>query len=569
MKKRYFIVLALMTGASVYAKPMKMMVPEGGRVGNGGGLVVCRNPADHAIRSVELIDYYEARTRRKLTLDLESLTGSWKERAQQLISRLSKLSPMRVDIYSKWLETFEKEAVFVKDSQFTTIPDTGFIAIPNGCEFEQGVVQLKPRFSDDYRYSVNLTLWEAMDDSQRAGLVLHEFLYREAIGYGHTDSISVRYINGTIADSKFAAMEESNWISLLTQAKYEMTDIVSNTPDLKIEMEIERIWQPAPEEKVTAIRLQRRIPILLGLCSKNGCDNFSTVASNQIITIGQGETLLHPMITTMKYQAYQFYRSYVGDLENIVTSLGSKDGKLTYLGWLSQKPGKYKQASFYFQNKELNVSGEATRLSFENDQLSSMQAYEFSLLDQGIYESNGQLTTALWFKGNHFDYLRVDSLPTLEGTRGWISSKIPGGSIWLLGENIRDELNFDSSGHYLRGGRVGDFSFSKEFKIEYTCMASRTACASKAGDLSQAKLSQIYIEDALRYIAQTVPPKLGSAQLNSSVAILVPSQFVELHPNGRLKHGNISSGILYKRDQSILSIHEVQAVDLDEDGYLL
>jgi|GEM_PF-6295316 len=286
------------------AHAMKKMVldHEGGRVGNGGGLVVCRN-VDQSIRSVELLDYYEARTQRNFHLELSTLSGDWKARTKQLIDRLQRLSPLRQHVYREWLERFDGEVKFLKDVQFSTIPDSGYIAVPKGCEFEQGVIQTAPRFAGDKRYFVNDELWQAMDDSQRAGLLLHEFLYREAMGYGQEDSISVQYLSGYIADENFKNVTLEDWIRTLQQARYEMTDYPFPKLDESALVDVSQIWRPAPGEAATDLDLPHTILISLGLCSE-GCRTYTPYPLTPESATAAFSSFISPMNLSIQYDRW-------------------------------------------------------------------------------------------------------------------------------------------------------------------------------------------------------------------------------------------------------------------------
>jgi hypothetical protein len=317
----------------------------GGRVGNGGGLVVCRDSATQAIKSVELLDFYEARTFRGKNLDLQNLTGNWKARLLQIINRMQTLSPLRVQIYTDFLTRFDGEAQFASGVQFSTIPDTGFIAVPNGCEFEQGVFQSQPLFTGETRYFINNEVWQAMDDSQRAGLIFHEFLYREAIGYGHTDSVTVRYLNGEIADQAFPTMTQVQWHGLLTQAKYEMTDEPTNTTwgfQANAKIDVTQIWLPAPGESVPPYSLTNRLPTLLGICSHgDGCQTFTSPSALQrtdAINTTVYQNFLHPILAELDYQNENYILpAKTSSSPAIYTGISTTDpiGRITKLGWIT------------------------------------------------------------------------------------------------------------------------------------------------------------------------------------------------------------------------------------------
>jgi len=196
----------------------------GGAVGNGGGTVVCRN-ADQSIKSVELLDFFEARVVRGITIDISTFPGNWKAKAQTVIDRLGAQSMLRQKIYSLWLNSFESDRKILQGVTFNNVPDAMNIGVPKGCEFEQAALQIIPRFPGDFRYYLNDELWAAMDDNQKAGLVLHEIVYREALAYGQTDSVASRYFVGLISSPAIAAMTIDDFVDSLERAKFEQTDI--------------------------------------------------------------------------------------------------------------------------------------------------------------------------------------------------------------------------------------------------------------------------------------------------------------------------------------------------------
>jgi hypothetical protein len=249
---------------------------RGGLVGNGGGTVVCRK-SNQSIKSVEVLDFYEARTIRNVNLDIQTLPGDWRAKAKAIVARVEAKSELRFQLYSSWLASFESEDKILTDVQFSTVPDAGYIGVPEGCEFEQAAIQRQPMFSGDARYYINAELWNAMDDTQKAGLVLHEIIYREAIGYGQTDSIRSRYMTGLYSSKDFASQTEKNYWQVLEQAHYELTDVI--VPDqlkgqVVTQFDPNRLWQAGPDTGIlAAIALTDRYVVKIGKCS-NGCDTY-------------------------------------------------------------------------------------------------------------------------------------------------------------------------------------------------------------------------------------------------------------------------------------------------------
>ena len=59
-------------------------------VGNGGNVVVCRNP-DKTIKSVELLDFYEAKIQWEITPNLGNLQSTIEEKIQALKQKKQQL----------------------------------------------------------------------------------------------------------------------------------------------------------------------------------------------------------------------------------------------------------------------------------------------------------------------------------------------------------------------------------------------------------------------------------------------------------------------------------------------
>jgi hypothetical protein len=254
----------------------KLALAGGSTVGNGGGTVVCRD-VNHQITSIELLDFYEARTLRNITIDIQSIPGTWQQKAAAVIARIRPKSEFRFQLYSQWLSTFETNSKILSDVQFSTIPDSGYIGMPNGCEFEQAAIQRAPMFPGDARYFLNAELWNLMDDTQKAGLALHEIIYREAIGYGHSTSIRSRYLTATYSSPSFAPMSVSDYWNILIDANFETTDRlmpVELLGSLRTIVDTTRLTQPGPTDPSSPkITLDDRIMMQLGTCDAD-CAHF-------------------------------------------------------------------------------------------------------------------------------------------------------------------------------------------------------------------------------------------------------------------------------------------------------
>lgn len=174
----------------------------GNDVGNGGNIIACWNN-QKLLKSIELLDYYEGRTLRGIETDLGSPNQSLDQVMAILLSRLAQKNPSRAAHYQEWYSTFFQEAKFLTGNELIKTPDSNHMAVPIGCEVLQIVTQRQPEFPEDKRYTVNKDLWDMLDGSGKAGLVLHELIYREAIVNRITESTAVRYLNSILASNRF------------------------------------------------------------------------------------------------------------------------------------------------------------------------------------------------------------------------------------------------------------------------------------------------------------------------------------------------------------------------------
>lgn len=262
---RFFLLLTFFASNFAFA---------GHEFGNGGGVVVCRRPILKTIKSVEVLDLYEARTQRKLTSNFGDTQKPWREQVEFILNRIRPHTEFRYQLYSGWLSAFEDEALFLKKTNFTTVPDSYFVALPKDCAYEQAVVQREPLFTGDPRYFVNQDLWDHMNETQRAALVLHELVYREAIGYGHNNSVRTRYIVGYFTSNK--KLLDYEFGRAIQEAHFEVNDRPVD-PIFRFvhKVSLPQIWQSAADAPCpNRIILENRALVSLGECSENGCDEF-------------------------------------------------------------------------------------------------------------------------------------------------------------------------------------------------------------------------------------------------------------------------------------------------------
>jgi hypothetical protein len=177
-KSIFFLMFLIIASFIVYA---------GDKKGNGGEVVVC--PGE-----VQLLDFFEA------NIDLEVEEKDEIKIANAILSKLEHFSPKRFSDYKKNLSHFLSEVKFVDETEIGPISDSGPITrtIPINCHLAQIVIQKKIVFGNEKRYLINQSLWNQLSSIHRAGLILHELIYRELQS---EDSHSIRIFNSWLFSS--------------------------------------------------------------------------------------------------------------------------------------------------------------------------------------------------------------------------------------------------------------------------------------------------------------------------------------------------------------------------------
>ncbi|MDX9731714.1 MAG: hypothetical protein RBT63_08085, partial [Bdellovibrionales bacterium] len=184
--------------------------------GNGGYAVVCRNQ-DGSISKAELLDFYEGRILRGLSVELGEPTASLEQKVEIMLQRLEQVSPFRAQTYRLQFATFFKETRFLKDVQLADIGDAIPIAIPKNCGAEPVVNQREPEFPLDPRYVIDEEIWDELAQDDRAGLIVHELVYREL---KQETSLNTRYITSLLGAREWASVGPQEWLNLAARAGF-------------------------------------------------------------------------------------------------------------------------------------------------------------------------------------------------------------------------------------------------------------------------------------------------------------------------------------------------------------
>ncbi len=205
----------------------------GNEKGNGGNAVVCYADTDHReIVSVEMFDYWEMERSRPIAggVRLGSPTLSVNAKIDTVLRRLSVIDPVRARRYRESAyEILDHLEEFLSDDvNPTPIEDDNPAVEPNEpCVKVQFAVQLVEPQPGKRRFQINRRLWNASPTTNdaRAGLILHEVIYREALGVGHQNSDAVRYLNYALSTGFLSrANAEIRYERILVSSRFPLND---------------------------------------------------------------------------------------------------------------------------------------------------------------------------------------------------------------------------------------------------------------------------------------------------------------------------------------------------------
>ena len=166
--------------------PLASHAAGGSTAGNGGDIVVCPNvPGQPEYR---LLDFYEMDFYDKKTPLLPAEPAAPEEKVRLVIQDIARQSPLRGEAYIDELNHFWERATI--KNEVPEIKDSRHLMLPTGCHVEQVMVQ--KRADNVPSYEVNGPLWNKLSPVEKAGTILHEIIYGEAIELGRENSTGTR-----------------------------------------------------------------------------------------------------------------------------------------------------------------------------------------------------------------------------------------------------------------------------------------------------------------------------------------------------------------------------------------
>lgn len=208
--KNLILILSFLIRTSTFAG-------GGSDVGNGGDVVACRDVQGELI-SVETLDLYEWRKTTGLsirqfpTID-ENLVFN------QVAAGIGKFIPSLEKDFNSDKNFFDQNHIKAEGISLLDVPDSMHVVIPQTCLIEQIAIQKPPQLPWEKYYTINKTLWDKMDATNKAALVFHEIIFKRAIANSHQNSIAVRKLVGYIFSSLYESQKLVEFVKVLNTLK--------------------------------------------------------------------------------------------------------------------------------------------------------------------------------------------------------------------------------------------------------------------------------------------------------------------------------------------------------------
>ncbi len=210
-------------------------------IGNGGDAVVCYADATRSIiKSVRLFDYWEQEQVLKYGPNkLGSMQLSIQEKIEIATNRISKFDPFLAGQIKQLALNLANniQNYLVTNYSLPEIDDANPQAIPSdpNCYIEQYAVQYKDLITGQRRFSIADKFYNntSTTNDERVGIILHEAIYRYAIGIDPalSNSDNVRYFNYVVGSDFLNTLKAEDTLQfhdILVRTHIHQSDCVSS-----------------------------------------------------------------------------------------------------------------------------------------------------------------------------------------------------------------------------------------------------------------------------------------------------------------------------------------------------
>lgn len=165
--------------------------------GNGGTQILCTKESAYK-EGVFSLDRIEGEIffKHHAATTLKSFDNE-NDIVRYVLKKLKTVNPTRAGLYERWLSEILAKREFIKNMDIQPINDGDVVVLPQGCKAKQAAVFITNPEQSQIRFLFDQALWYSSSPLDRAFLLLHELIYREARlpENRHVNSMPSRFIN--------------------------------------------------------------------------------------------------------------------------------------------------------------------------------------------------------------------------------------------------------------------------------------------------------------------------------------------------------------------------------------
>ncbi|WP_415062523.1 hypothetical protein [Bdellovibrio sp.] len=243
MIRLLIICVLLVLTSKTYAVP----IVSGHERGNGGLQLQCSEESSYGsgIVSLDRAEGY-LRDGRSPAKSLFAYTDE-NDIVRYILAKLEKVNPTRAGVYRRLFEELLERRIFVEDLVIAPTNDGDVVLQPPHCHLIQGSVFISSVVQENVSYVFDKASWERTSALDRAYLIMHELIYREALlpENAHQNSAAARNLNSWLF-SKVDDLEQNGWNEQLAQNSFSYGDYNGIAIQLVYTQALSRKRGPAP-----------------------------------------------------------------------------------------------------------------------------------------------------------------------------------------------------------------------------------------------------------------------------------------------------------------------------------
>ncbi len=192
-------------------------------IGNGGDVFVC----DQGKRAI-LLDFWGATLLEEVKIKLADPAGyTYQEKVVSLIEKVKMRFPRLAELLTQEFDFFERKKSIQSNIELPNIDDSFNKARPKGCEQRQVANQTQATFLmwGEPWYLIDADLWGIMSEFDRAGLVIHEILYRIGLRYGLQHSRGIQLLVALLFSDDYTSIPDQAWLSAFMESRIPFYEI--------------------------------------------------------------------------------------------------------------------------------------------------------------------------------------------------------------------------------------------------------------------------------------------------------------------------------------------------------